>query len=87
MNTNKCKQVTITTKINPMLTHYFMLETIVKDVSHYKCLGVHIMDTLNWSYHIYQLSSSENRALDFLICNLSYAPPATKLSAYKTLVL
>ena len=51
-----------------------------------KYLGITISDDLDWGQHISEISAKATKTLDFLRCNLSFAPRHTEEVAYKTLV-
>jgi len=83
----KCTVLRVTRKRRP-IEHTYLLKgaTLTVDKST-KYLGVDIHSTLSWNTNIDRTTKKANNMLGFLRRNLRHSFQATKVNAYKTLVL
>ena len=65
---------------------YSLCDTILKEVTHEKYLGVLISNDLSWTSHIQKVSTTANQKLGFLKRNLKGCPKDLKKLAYITTV-
>ena len=59
----------------------------LENIQFAKCLGIAIVDNMNWGHHISEISSKATKTLGFLYRNLAFAHKVLRNShVYKTLV-
>ena len=82
----KCYHLRVTKKITPRDIQYEMLVYNLERVEHYPYLGVEISRDLSWTNHVKKVTSNANRALGFVLRNLSSCPRQVKIQMYQALV-
>ena len=85
-NPSKCQVLHVTRFKNPILTKYFLHDTMLDSVLSAKYLRVTISDDLSWSTHIDNITKSSNQTLGLLERNIRVQNKDLKSVAYKTLV-
>ena len=85
-NISKCKILRITTKRNPSVFNYSMVNEYLDHVSHHPYLGVEITHNLKWSLHINDVVAKANRVLWFIRRNLHRCSKTIKQQMYIALV-
>jgi hypothetical protein len=83
----KCSVLRVTRKRRPIEHPYLLKGTTQTMDKTTKYLGVDIHSTLSWNTHIDRTTKKANNMLGFLRRNLRHSFQATKVNAYKTLVL
>ena len=86
-NVSKCNIVSITNAIkNRQIFIYSMNNPVIKTINSTAYLGLTINNKLQWSEHINNITSADNRMLGFLSRTLRKCPQKLKEKAYKTTV-
>ena len=85
-NPGKCQVLHISNSNNPLLSHYTLHGQVLESTDSAKYLGINISKTLNWNYHINEITNKANRTLGFVKRNVKTRNEAVKELAYKTLV-
>lgn len=86
LNAKKTVSITFTNKKTPLNFAYTLDNKEIGKSNHVKYLGVTLTSNLSWESHIDAVCSRAQGKLAFLRRKLRNAPPATKLTAYKTLI-
>ena len=86
-NTDKCVQMTVTNKRNPISNQYFLDGIALSKKQVIKYLGILIDHKLTFSEHIKDKSKKATTILNMLRRNLYYAPKPVKTKAYTACVL
>lgn len=87
INISKSSLVSFHRRRNYINPTYVCNNAAIVATDSFKYLGIIISHDLTWTHHINYITNSANRALGFLRRNLTSAPTAIKLLAYKTFVL
>jgi len=85
-NPVKCEFLRITNKMNPIVCQYYIDNSIIKQVSHSKYLGVIIDERLTWNDHILTTANKARQVNAFLHQNFYQCPPYAKCNLYKSMV-
>ena len=83
----KCSVLRVTRKRRPIEHTYLLQGTNLTVDKTTKYLGADIHPTLSWNTHIDRITKKANNMLGILRRNLRHSLQATKVNAYKTLVL
>lgn len=86
LNVKKSALLRISRKQNISHFAYTIDDTPLTSLNQHKYLGLVISSDLRWEAHVNYVTSSALKRLFFLKRRLRYAPPQTKLLAYKTLI-
>ena len=85
-NPAKCEFLLITNKNNPTHYHYYIGNSIIKQVTHTKYLGVTIDERLTWNEHILAITNKARQVNGFLRWNFYQCLPHVKWNLYKSMV-
>ena len=85
-NVDKCEQMTVTNKKNPISTQYYIGNNILTKKETIKYLGVLIDKKLTFKQHIQVKSQKATTVLNMLKRNLHFAPKSVKCKAYQACV-
>ena len=83
---DKCQVLTITNKISPIHSNYFIHSTKLSSTASAKYLGITIDKNLKFTKHINNVCAKTSSTLSFLQRNLSHCPKHVKNVCYKTLI-
>lgn len=86
LNAKKTVSITFTNKKTPLNFAYTLDNNEIGKSNHVKYLGVTLTSNLSWETHIEAVCSKAQGKLAFLRRKLRNAPPAMKLTAYKSLI-
>ena len=85
-NPGKCQVLHISNSNYPFLSQYTLHGQVLESTDSAKYLGINISKTLNWNYHISEITNKANRNLGFVKRNMKTRNEAVTELAYKTLV-
>ena len=85
-NSSKCFVMHMSHKKNPWLTSYIMQGVPLQSSTTQKYLGAELTSNLDWNIHINTMTTKANKTLGLLRRHLRCCSPATKDTAYKSLV-
>ena len=85
-NPGKCESLRITNKQNKILFSYSIQDTLVKEVTQARYLGVTLNSKLTWSDHIVNITGKASSVYGFICCNFNNCPVKTKSALYKSMV-
>ena len=85
-NQVKCKFLKITNKQNRICFPCTIQNTLIREVTQAKHLGITLNSKLTWSDHISNITSKANSVYGFLHRNFNNSPTKTKSALYKSLV-
>ena len=80
LNPSKCKSFRITLKAKPLVTSYYIGDTVLEHVEEIRDLGVTLDTKLNFGSHVNQTVVKANRALGILIRSYQRATPRGHLN-------
>ena len=83
---DKCKVLTITNKLKPIIANYTIHDQVLESVRDGKYLGVIVHNRLSWKPHITNICAKANQCRIFLQRNLRGCSHSTKAKAYLTYV-
>ena len=81
-NPVKCEFLRITNKKNPIVYQYYISNSIIKQASHCKYLGVTIDERLTWNEHILTVANKARQVNAFLRRNFYQCSPYVKCNLY-----
>ena len=73
-NTVKCELMSVTNKMNPIMSNYFLNGKMIKRKRKIKYLGIIIDDKLRFKEHIEEKSKKAQTVLNMIRRNLHFAP-------------
>jgi len=82
----KCMAMSVTRKMQPMISSYELHGHTLEKVDSAKYLGITIHSKMNWESHITAITAKANKSLGFLRRNLKISSTAIKERAYMTYV-
>ena len=77
-NPGKCESLRITNKQNKIFFSYSIQDTLVKEVTQARYLGVTLNSKLTWSDHIVNITGKASSVYGFIRCNFNNCPVKTK---------
>ena len=85
-NPVKCELIKITNRQSRIFFPYTIQNTLIREVTQAKYLGVTFNSKLTWSDHIFNITNKANSVYGFLRRNFNNCPAKTKSALYKSLV-
>jgi len=85
-NPVKCEFLRITNKKNPIVYQYYIDNSIIKQATHSKYLGVTIDERLTWNEHILTIANKARQVNAYLRRNFYQYSPYVKCNLYKSMV-
>ena len=83
-NPSKCEFLKFTNKVHSVCSHYYMNNTLIRQVTNTRYLGVIIDKSLHWDEHISKITSKANTVRGFLQRNLKKCSVEVKSLCYKS---
>ena len=85
-NPDKCEIIRLSRKKNPTIFKYKLHDTILKETTSAKYLGLTISNDLPWNDHINKITSKANNTLRLIKRNIKTNNSEIKETAYRTYV-
>ena len=85
LNVTKCALIRCSRSLTPIVHHYTLNNSFLKETDQHHYLGIMLNKTLSWSSHISNIAKKASNSLNFIKRNLSDCSREVKAQAYLTM--
>ena len=86
LNVTKCALIRCSRSLTPIVHHYTLNNSFLKEIDQHLYLGIMLNKTLSWLSHISNIAKKASNTLNFIKRNLSDCSREVKAQAYLTMV-
>ena len=86
LNVTKCALIRCSRSLTPIVHHYTLNNSFLKETDQHLYLGIMLNKTLSWSSYISNIAKKASNTLNFIKRNLSDCSREVKAQAYLTMV-